>query len=219
MDEAVVMAVVAWLWGLSGLTALVLIGYLASDLSDENEFATYGIASVGAICGIASVVFALHILGYPRVAIWAWRVPAAAYLPVAVYMVTKVGAAVKARLGAILNIVIALLLSIASFLVRQIFVPRPADAPAAPVKFPSITFSGVHVWHGIALGVLGFGTLLFLVLFIRMIERGVAPQIETQWGGIGGGMGGWRVSASLTYLAATVVFGVLFAFFIIQLKA
>lgn len=59
----------------------------------------------------------------------------------------------------------------------------------------------VHViWHDILLTVLSLITLVFLGLFIQEMRRGRGPMIESNWGGIGGGGGGWRMSSSLAYL-------------------
>jgi hypothetical protein len=37
-------------------------------------------------------------------------------------------------------------------------------------------------------------------LFLRSIEADKRISVESEWGGLGGGLGGWRVSASLTFL-------------------
>jgi hypothetical protein len=42
------------------------------------------------------------------------------------------------------------------------------------------------------------------VLFVRSLETEKRLFIESHWGGLGGGLGGWRVSRSLTYLLVTV---------------
>jgi hypothetical protein len=41
------------------------------------------------------------------------------------------------------------------------------------------------------------------VLFVRSLETEKRLFIESHWGGLGGGLGGWRVSRSLTYLLVT----------------
>jgi len=214
------MAIVAWVWALFGFALVVADGLLiATEFGDSDApIPVYLAATAAAICGIGSMVLALHVLGYPRIALWAWRAPAAAYSLVALYVAMKGRSSTLARIGAGLNFVIALLMSAASFAVQRVFAPQ-STAQSLPASKTIITIDGVQLWHGVALGILGAGTVLFLVLFIRLIERGVSPQIESNWGGIGGGMGGWRMSASLTYLAGAVVFGLLFAFFILQLKA
>lgn len=54
--------------------------------------------------------------------------------------------------------------------------------------------------------VLGGLTIWFACLFLLSIRYDGPPHFETNWGDIGGGSGGWRISASLTYLLATLVF-------------
>jgi hypothetical protein len=47
----------------------------------------------------------------------------------------------------------------------------------------------------------------FLVLFLQAVDTDGPPQFETNWGGLGGGLGGWRFSASLIYLICSFVTG------------
>jgi hypothetical protein len=64
------------------------------------------------------------------------------------------------------------------------------------------------------LAFLGGLTAWFIVLFLRAVDTDGPPQFETNWGGLGGGLGGWRFSASLIYLICAFVVGsvVLFVF-------
>jgi hypothetical protein len=54
--------------------------------------------------------------------------------------------------------------------------------------------------------VLGGLTILFACLFLSSIRFDGPPRFESYWGDITGGSGGWRVSTSLTYLIAMLVF-------------
>ena len=61
-------------------------------------------------------------------------------------------------------------------------------------------------------------TLLFMIIGFLLLEfrRSLnieAPRVETHWGGLGGGLGGWRISASLAYLVAAIAFGAMFTAF------
>ena len=74
---------------------------------------------------------------------------------------------------------------------------------------PQWIIFGIEV---IALGVLGYFAIYCLrQLRTTMDQKG--PSIETSWGGLGGGMGGWTVSKSLvwfvTTLASIILFGAL----------
>lgn len=58
-------------------------------------------------------------------------------------------------------------------------------------------------------GLLCLTALLFAAACIDRIEAGDRPAVEQDWGGLGTGPGGWRLSPSLAYLAAAVLFGAL----------
>lgn len=91
--------------------------------------------------------------------------------------------------------------------------------PARALVVLALTASlGLAVWRGelpVARAatqlVLGMATVGFLVGFTREIERGEWPRIETSWGGLGGGLGGWRMSPALACLLGALVFGGVFA--------
>jgi hypothetical protein len=97
---------------------------------------------------------------------------------------------------------------------------QPADSPAAPTA-PGARRAAANpdsaaqarraanadlvFMGGIAL--LGVCTLAFAGLFVRETWRGHSAEVESHWGGFGGGLGGWRVSPSLTYLVCALAFG------------
>jgi hypothetical protein len=64
---------------------------------------------------------------------------------------------------------------------------------------------------------LGFGALfasialVFLTRLTRSLEAGEALGIESHWGGLGGGIGGWRISRPVSYLLCAMTFGALAA--------
>jgi hypothetical protein len=58
--------------------------------------------------------------------------------------------------------------------------------------------------------IFGSATALFLIMLFYTMLINVPVQVETHWGGFGGGMGGWRLSPTLAYLVAALVFGGLF---------
>jgi hypothetical protein len=55
-------------------------------------------------------------------------------------------------------------------------------------------------------------TIWFVALFLNAIKDHGTPQVETNWGGLGGGLGGWRFSVSLVYLLIGVFFAVLLTY-------
>jgi hypothetical protein len=81
----------------------------------------------------------------------------------------------------------------------------------------SRTVEDLIIWYHVLIAGLSAITVLFLGLFIQEMRRGRGPMIESNWGGIGGGGGGWRMSGSLAYLlgmlgTATLLFIVLVHF-------
>lgn len=57
-----------------------------------------------------------------------------------------------------------------------------------------------------ALIVLAAGALCFTYLFVRHVRYGHKVGIESHWGGLGGGLGGWRISSALCFLIGSLVF-------------
>jgi hypothetical protein len=53
--------------------------------------------------------------------------------------------------------------------------------------------------------------LMFLTRLTRSLEGGESLAVESHWGGLGGGVGGWRVSPPLGYLFCVMTFGALAA--------
>jgi hypothetical protein len=52
-------------------------------------------------------------------------------------------------------------------------------------------------------------TLACLARLAKSAERGETFGVESHWGGLGGGVGGWRISAPLGYFVCAVTFGAL----------
>lgn len=61
-----------------------------------------------------------------------------------------------------------------------------------------------------SLFVLGALTVGFAGGFAGFVRRGEWPRFETSWGGLGGGLGGWRLSPALACLMGAVAFGTAF---------
>jgi uncharacterized membrane protein len=53
--------------------------------------------------------------------------------------------------------------------------------------------------------------VLFLARLIGSLESGESLGVESHWGGLGGGVGGWRVSRAAVYLICTATFAALAA--------
>jgi hypothetical protein len=60
------------------------------------------------------------------------------------------------------------------------------------------------------------GGARFLILFVEHVRKGGATKLETHWEGIGGGVGGWRMSPSLGYLLVAGVLSLVFIVFLFR---
>jgi hypothetical protein len=58
------------------------------------------------------------------------------------------------------------------------------------------------------LAILGGLALWFSWIFVRSMAKDGPPQVESNWGGLGGGLGGWRFSESLVYVLCALTFAV-----------
>jgi hypothetical protein len=116
----------------------------------------------------------------------------------------------------------------------QIFRSLPRDAkdpiiqyPYPTIQYPSygrfpwvllaglLAFAGFAVYRGevpalwgAGLALLGGLALWFSWLFVVSVEQEGPPQIESNWAGLGGGLGGWRFSASLVYALCALTLAV-----------
>jgi hypothetical protein len=75
---------------------------------------------------------------------------------------------------------------------------------AAAVAFARMSAAGA-----IAAAVFGGSALFFAESLVRSLDGGERASFESAWGGLGGGLGGWRLTAPLVYLIATAVFATL----------
>jgi hypothetical protein len=83
---------------------------------------------------------------------------------------------------------------------------------AAFVAYLAVIRITIPVTRAIFLVLLILSTGSCFVLFLYNLEFGGGRlEIASHWGGLGGGLGGWRVSKSLTYLIATTGLVVLLA--------
>ena len=62
----------------------------------------------------------------------------------------------------------------------------------------------------ILLGAFCIAVIALLIAFLRALHRGEGVSFESHWGGLGGGITGWRISSALIYLLG-IVFLLLFS--------
>jgi hypothetical protein len=51
----------------------------------------------------------------------------------------------------------------------------------------------------------GIGAILSFLAFLFLLVKGYSPQLDSHWGGFGGGLGGWRLSPAAALLLVTLV--------------
>jgi hypothetical protein len=230
MDPTLALSVATWTWIVVGLALhAFLVAFAFSSRNDTDELPTHFVLMLMGIAGTGVLVSSLGLAGLAVYALWAWRISAAVLVITAVWSQPRSPVSLSIRAAATGNFIVGALIAVLGFAsgpvtVRHAPVIAPGPAPtqqlaeSAHALRTAPIMDGVWFWHFIALGMLAAGTIVFIVLFVRVLERGVNLQVESHWGGIGGGLGGWRVSSSLTYLAMAAVFGILFAVFVLKLE-
>lgn len=100
--------------------------------------------------------------------------------------------------------------------------PLPSQITVPAILLTGLLTFLVFAWYqrelsalkAAVLALLGGLVLWFSWMFVVSVERDGSPTIESNWTGLGGGLGGWRCSASLVYalcaLALAVCIGVTF---------
>jgi hypothetical protein len=64
----------------------------------------------------------------------------------------------------------------------------------------SISLSQIPSPKSILLLIVGLLLLILMIALIRSLSRGESVSVDSHWGGLGGGIAGWRLSAPLVYL-------------------
>ena len=99
----------------------------------------------------------------------------------------------------------------------QASLPASSALSSSPPTVPALLLCAMLVLLGIAayrheisvletalLAIVGGLALWFSWIFVASVARDGPPQIESNWGGLGGGIGGWRFSESLVYGLCTL---------------
>jgi len=93
--------------------------------------------------------------------------------------------------------------------------PEPVTGPLGIGILLAAVAAIAFVAYGLAVGALAPARAAYLILltvmlglslilFLATIAKEGRLSIESNWGGLGGGLGGWRISSSLTFLCSTV---------------
>lgn len=97
--------------------------------------------------------------------------------------------------------------------------PAPTTEPAEQAKAPADLATAARdkqeptlrefVLTAAMLG-LAAGAFFFTFTLIEQIKLGHTVSVESHWGGLGGGLGGWRISGPLALLIGSLVFTIAF---------
>jgi hypothetical protein len=218
MELSTSLLIATWIWVILSSVAVIGCGALVAYLISEDE--KYGVV-VFLLCWSASIGFlylSLSFIGHPVAAMWTWRILSGIACAFGVFCCVWV-IVEDGEILEILSMFGGAILAIGLMVASILSVSRPL-----PVMPQSTTAQGlseasrlqINGWHTFALAILATATLIFVLLFGLAMRRGIPPGIESHWGGLGGGLTGLQISQSLTYLIAAIVFGILFAAFLLR---
>lgn len=236
MDPSLSFQITVWVWIIIGVATVV--GAAAFVFSEDGGeigepwpvpvFLGLGLGGGGLL------TLSLAAAGWPSIALYVWRGTAifVTLLGVVIFLrnrrstfpgppgfkpaITSSGVRWSAAIATLL------LGGLTSLSFQRHSLPKSAELIVSSVGETTqgqltLSLSSV-IWIG-ALILLAVGTLVFLVLFAQRLRSGGAPKLETHWEGIGGGLGGWRMSSSLGYLLVAGVFALLFTVFLFHFDA
>jgi hypothetical protein len=202
------------IWLSAACLGLVLWIILTVIMFDEEPKGVVILNAV-ALLPLGLFFFAFSDLGYPVAALWTWRAFAMIGTitgGISIYIMLRDregGRETMLRLASASSFFLWIGFAIFSIVIS------PSGSKSSPPVIASASNPGMsltaicQVSAPIVFGIVG---LVFLMFFIIQVQRGDLPSIETNSGGLGGGLGGWRVSGSLTYLVGLIAFGAFFWF-------
>jgi hypothetical protein len=215
MSPLVALTIAAWVWISLAAAAIIVstIIVISSFVEEEWLWMAPGLLTLVASSGF--LFSSLYMTGYSSPAFWSWRITGGFTVITGIVCVVKSFTDTDFGLNARVRLAVAgvTIFSVLPLICSIFATPVPAISRPLQTGLGErvVIVSGVALWHNIALVVIGIGTAMFLVLFVRAVGRGIAPGIESHWGGLGGGLSGWQISLSLTYFIGCVMFGVLFS--------
>ena len=245
LNPSTAITITLWFWIVTGVAGIIFAIYLTLQEDTDDSLtiaATMGIkAGAGGLLSLAVVA-----AGSPGASLVLWRGTAIIGVVMGLAIGTRVfrigpaiatgppgsttpslvmgptigksgGRRSAALWTTIIGTVAMMVTTFLSFQSYSIPLSREAINAITRAQASTTITAATGVWISLLI-VLAVGITYFLLLFVRRLERGGAPQIETHWGGIGGGLGGWRLSSSLGYLLIAVVLSVVFTIFFLHFQ-
>lgn len=223
MEPSLTLQISAWLCALLGAGSVVaVVAALVNTIREASwDWTSALIGSLWGAGASALLFFGLAAAGFPEQAVWTWRATAIGLVLLNARVWVKSFAdtdSVWQDLLQVLAFVFAVALAVLSCLVAGLKTVTEVPSPQPPASTIRWTIEGVPLWHNVALCLFAASFILFILLFIGRVRKGNLAQIESHWGGLGGGLGGWRISTSLSYLLAALLCGLSFTAFVYRLE-
>ena len=228
MNHAIYLTVVLWIWVVSAPLAFAFLIYLwVSEVGESDHLAKAAIVwFLSVICGLLFCAFQL--LGFPIIALWVWRILSGVAVIGALFPAAQALAGKPVESRAISptssiqkqpSIVGRILILATACMTIGVFACSlySTSAISAPTTLPSPThlvedsIERLDFWHAASLGIMGCGTLLFTLLLVGALQRQGLLWFESSSISLGSGIGGWRMSSSIVYLAIAVLFAAMFS--------
>jgi hypothetical protein len=234
MDPSLSLHITVWIWIIVGVAGVIGAAALIFGEAGRGADKWWQIAfllGMGA-GGSGLLTLAVAAAGWPSVALYIWRATAIVVTLLGMALFVQRGLKVtlpdpvdskvaiqwsERRWSTAIGTLLLAGLTWLSFRSNRPQISSDALSSAAPVAVTSV-LPVASMWLA-ALVVLGLGTIYFLHLFVQRLEEGGAPQIEAHWGGIGGGLGGWRMSPALGHVLVATLLAVLFTIFLFRLDS
>lgn len=209
-----------WIWLILGFVQMVLLFFIRLTGMDDDRWRPILFFTLPMTVAMGLSVLGFAAVGQPQIALTVWRILAVvlvAHRLITAGIKIKEGKRLSAGIWGGGSILLAVLLVLAFASNTEslthtvsIGVVQPNLPTLVPSQPAEVHISAAAIWRFLATGLLAMGTVVFFVLFVGLIQRGVPLQVESHWGGIGGGLGGWRLSSALTYLLVAILFGGIF---------
>lgn len=231
MDLSFSLHITVWVWIIIGVAGV--IGTAALTFGEAGRTASKWWMVAILLCmgtgGSGLLTLAFAAAGWPSAALYVWRATAIVVTLLGIPLFLQRGLEVslpdaeskvvikwsERRWSALIGTLLVAGLTWLSFRSSPPKINSDALNSAAPVVATSV-LPAASILLLATLIALGLGTIYFLYLFVRRLEEGGAPQIEAHWGGIGGGLGGWRMSPALGHVLVATLLAVLFTVFLFR---
>ena len=207
------------LWFCFGLSLIavgaVIYAVISMIIDDDDQWDSAYAGTFAELVSVGFITCTLILLNHPIAAVWSWRVLGAVTVFSGGIFSFRAATAPKLRVETVKCLVLyavtvaCIFFFVCSVIVRSL--PSLGTAPYQVAIAPlSTALTRLDFWHTALFAILAVTVVLCGVLFVTSTQREGPLSFEKNWGGLGGSGGGWQVSSSLTYFAATIFLGALF---------